>query len=962
MIETIGLITVGTWLGNKLLGKGFDKIYSKVTSKSFNAKFYKKVDAAAKKLQEIYPKVLGGNIEYFFKNQDVFNELMKLLFINSKVSYELIEEKFDMETLPKDFILDFVKLLKEELYLDDYFKDLLANKEIYLIVVGISNDIKDIKAVSLLSHKEIKSIQKLLRAKIHDTFSISTFLKNYKKFLENNFSQLNFIGLGLESNINKGKRKKLKDLFVKPTFSIAINKLNQEFILNTVPDIQKNEFVTLRQIFNFNKNLVIIGNPGSGKSILTKFIALKIFKKDKSVFETESIFDRIPFRVELRKFHAFKKEYNKGLIKYLKSLLEIEYSLDNITDDNIESILLNQQTMMIFDGLDEIFDLNDKISIRNDIQNFIDKYENSRVVVTSRIIGYSDASFQEDSMIQLSINDFDNDQIEEYVKNWYSIEEEDQDIREREIEDLLSKRNLIDDELISNPLLLSLIVILYRNNLKVPESKLEIYQSCTKTLVDKWDHSKEMEINLSQEIYKRKDTIFADLAYWQYKELSTEDGKVTYQRAKNTVAKTLVEKLKISDEFTTDSESEDFLTYAQKRSLYFDNNFTHKTFLEYYTAYWIFTNIEKKHKKDERNDLISEYIINPYWHIVLELLLNMIDKDQADNEIMDDLINYQLEKNKISSVFFLQIFSTVQNVSLQVFKNVFDVFLHVYLDKKSTQNYKNGVKYDREMRAYFVITEKLFLEKTFRKIISESIFDLLKSKTNISKLLLSLYLELKTSEIDESNIDSNDIKIKCNFISSCNEELFEMTPLIYVMKEFITNELSIHSNPIPFASKILEKFDKTTLDYSLKAEFANFRYLPLQVIFLKTVLFSDDIRLLKKYLFFCEKNNIELTNLVNHVFSRLFFIEKDFKFQNLIENFKNLNDNSYFHLLLVAIYQIRMYSVYEENHNLDLSLLNDLNLDDDSLKKIYFILDKQNMTKELRQFLIKECNLENQKS
>ncbi|WP_299215683.1 hypothetical protein [uncultured Dokdonia sp.] len=188
IIETAALISVGSWLGNKLLDKGFDEVYDKITSKSFDEKFYKKVNNTAKKLQKKYPDVLGGNFEYFFKHESIVNGLMKLLFIDSKVNIAIIEEKFDIKTLPSGFILEFITLLKKELHKDIFFNELLSNKEIYLITLGIENKIEDVLEISTLSFNEVKDLRQIIESKFQDQFDFSDFIKKYKKSLINNYT------------------------------------------------------------------------------------------------------------------------------------------------------------------------------------------------------------------------------------------------------------------------------------------------------------------------------------------------------------------------------------------------------------------------------------------------------------------------------------------------------------------------------------------------------------------------------------------------------------------------------------------------------------------------------------------------------------------------------------------------------------------------------------------------------
>ena len=141
------------------------------------------------------------------------------------------------------------------------------------------------------------------------------------------------------------------------------------------------------------------------------------------------------------------------------------------------------------------------------------------------------------------------------------------------------------------------------------------------------------------------------MAFWQYETLISPNTEVTYHKARIVVSESLIKK-KVADDDNSLQIAEIFLNYAQKRSIYFDNNFTHKTFLEYYTAYWLYSNIEKKHLINERNNYISKYISNPFWFIVLELLLNLIDKDQPDTDILDDIISQHIS-NKNSFPFLL---------------------------------------------------------------------------------------------------------------------------------------------------------------------------------------------------------------------------------------------------------------------------------------------------------------------
>lgn len=684
MALSAGFIIVSTWLANKIAEKGFDSLHSKLTATNeLDDQFYKAVKVVSTKLQKKYPDVLGGSIDYFFSKEEVFEEFSKLLFENSSQNYQDLSLLVDLTTLPDGFIEEFISGLKIELNKYPLINQILSNKEIFLVLQGLSKNVETITKNSTLSTEEITQIRLLLEQRIGSLFSFDRFLKKYSKNTLHNLSQVNFLGLGVDISI-KRKRKNLQDIFIAPNFNLTSEYLIRDADGGQTGVIGENDEIEYHHLFDHIDRLVVLGNPGSGKSILVKSIICSILEQKEGAFSNDEILSTIPFRIELRKYLAFKKANHSNILRYLSVLLEEEYGIENVTESILDDILSKNKCFMFFDGLDEIFRVEDKMAVKNDIENFHTTYNRIKSITTSRIIGYEEAKLDDKRFTELQIQNFDYAQVEEYLKKWYNQEEEDDEIRNKEVDDFLNKRHNIDEELLSNPLLLSLIVILYRNTLKLPESKLEIYQSCTKTLVDKWDASKELVIDLEPIVYKSKEKIFANLAYWQYQELSSETASITYEKAKSYVAYTLREKIKLAEHYDSDDIAEQFMLYAQKRSIYFDNNFTHKTFLEYYTAYWIYSNIEKKHLVEKRNELISKYINNSFWHIVLELLFNMIDKDQGDSEIMDSIISEQLKLQE-SLPFILSTIMRFKNVSDELIESVIITSLETLLNSQNNK-------------------------------------------------------------------------------------------------------------------------------------------------------------------------------------------------------------------------------------------------------------------------------------
>lgn len=679
MLELIlpAIPSFALWLGEKIADKGFDRVANELTNDEVDKAFVKAIELTASQMQSEYPDILGNSIKDFFIDKIVYEELYKMLFFHQSISIEIIENQFEIEALPSNFILDFITKLKNNLMQLRTFDEILKNKEIFFLLQKSNTSLKTISDNTELTVEELREIKNILsqRARIKNSFDYKSFMSIYGKNILTTIGTVNFIGLGVDPSIKKGKRKDIKDIFVMPRLEFNSQHCTED-------DPLMPHFLDLERQIEFYQplfkkgNYVILGNPGAGKSMLIKYLMCDII--DKRLCDYRGL-AYIPFRIELRKYHAYKMaKVGNNLLSYIPILLQDEYSMPSISEENIKDLLENKNTIMFFDGLDEIFNVADKEIVKQDIENFHNIYSNVKSITTSRVIGYNEVKLDE-TFKEVQIAPFSIEQIEEYTRKWYNLEEENDDIRETEINDFISKVKNIDKELISTPLFLSLIVILFRNNLKIPDSKLEIYQSCTNTLVDKWDANKRLKIDIDGRILQRKESLLSDLAFWQYQlESDKKSPQITYSNAKKEIENSLLLK-KLADESNVSVQAEHFLGYIHNRSIYFDNNFTHKTFLEYYAAYWLYANYEKKHKIDARNNIIRERSSNAYWYVVLELFLNMIDKDQADTEILDALM-LTLKQESDCIPFMLYVIPSIQNISESVQTKVYYKAITYLLD------------------------------------------------------------------------------------------------------------------------------------------------------------------------------------------------------------------------------------------------------------------------------------------
>lgn len=683
-----------------------------------------------------------------------------------------------------------------------------------------------------------KKIEKPLSEKV------DIFLKEYESVIVNNFSRINFFGLDLPK---RPREIQLYSLFVEPLFkprndnvietkiynkisSVEFNKTNENYlsalnidsltqqldsIKNIFPtiidykdtiinDLKINELfgsnvyddyftsilkrrentISYKDIFNSNRSKVIIGNPGAGKSLLVKQAICKILTKDRSQFKSNFIYDTIPFRIELFKFN--KDRNGNGLESYLSNYLKNALGITGINDDLVAYIFAQHKTIVFFDGLDEIFDIQERIEVRDIIENFTNKHDKSISIVTSRFESFEEVNLSTNVFDIFEILDFNIDQVIKYVNKWYDIEEDDELIRNEEIQNCLEQLSKVDKELTTSPLLLSLILILYRNELDIPTTKLEIYESCANTLIETRD-VKEKKIELNFKV-KNIPAAFAHIAFWQFNLQNIEDQRkeINYSSVLIELKKYLLQQKNsiFQDDNSANLAAKEFLEYAKNRSIYVENNFTHKSFLEYFTAYFIYSNFYYKGNHDFIKEIISKNISKSAWLVVLELLICKIDTGQPDNDIIDGIIEDQLSLNEIVTItFFIQILHHLRNVSEAVVDKMIFLTLRIIINRETE---KSTSVFEGLIHLSTINRFKPALKKQFNQTI-QSLSDNYLDINNCYILNLEAEISAAKKNVFDIDYDFEKKSNPYNFILEFYPNLLDWTKYFELLKYFLTN-------------------------------------------------------------------------------------------------------------------------------------------------------------------------------
>jgi methyl-accepting chemotaxis protein len=383
------------------------------------------------------------------------------------------------------------------------------------------------------------------------------------------------------------------------------------YIEQRVADIHTGETQSIWSMDNEIRRAVLLGSPGVGKTTASHALMYR---------HARERVRRIPFLITIREFFSTLPP-ERSVIGVIEHIAETFFQVQP-PDGYIKDLLLHGNALVIFDGLDEL-PVEAARATSSIIELFCEEFPEAQIVVTSRPVGYAQASLNPDRFRLYVLDGFSQAQIYEYLHKWFGLRAElTETEREAYIQHWLSVSESIAD-LYSNPLFLSLAGQLYYQGAVVPTNLIDLIRGMSELMLDQWDRIRGIDPVNPALAYAAP-----ILDYLGFQMLDKYSNRITERE----LIHELIGFLEAGPASVTEANAiaQAFLNLIRNRSLMLSEvgvtpagesifMFTYRTFMEFFAARYLAAT---------RNpaELITERLSEPEWQTTLGFVLSLLEQ------------------------------------------------------------------------------------------------------------------------------------------------------------------------------------------------------------------------------------------------------------------------------------------------------------------------------------------------
>jgi len=396
--------------------------------------------------------------------------------------------------------------------------------------------------------------------------------------------------------------------------------------------------------------LIILGDPGAGKTTFLKYLALRLAMGEGASLGLAA---RLPVLLPLSAYASALVGRDVPLDRFIA-----EYDRDRGVDlpigPMLDEALAQGGALLLLDGLDEVRDLAQRHLVVNRVVEFITfhRRKGNKFVLTSRIVGYRQVRPTCEGLAECTLIDFSDEDITLFVEQWTGALERAArgntpvaaSEAERERQELLEAvgRNPGVRRLAANPLLLTVLALMKRQGVTLPERRVELYQKYIETLLKHWNLARGLDRPPSRDLDVVETVrVLAPLALWMH-EVSPGVGLVKREDVRRKLVdiyagREIPGPEKATRQLLADVREHAGLLLERGPGEY---GFIHLTFQEYLAA--VAVALRGQREVGPVVEVLAAHVGDDNWHEVTLLTIGYMgivqQRDEAAGVVLHDLI------------------------------------------------------------------------------------------------------------------------------------------------------------------------------------------------------------------------------------------------------------------------------------------------------------------------------------
>ncbi len=325
----------------------------------------------------------------------------------------------------------------------------------------------------------------------------SSRIEDYLRYLVQSQTRISLLAID-PSVVEPSRTLHLSDIFVAPYSS-------QQKLPSLSRETDR-ESVSILEAIAPDRRVVILGDPGSGKTTFLKYLVGAVARQRLGeAKELPSEITGFPLLVRAIDYASVSPEemplpFGEFLARHLASL--------GFSDliDYVKGQLAAGECIILIDGLDELASERQRRRIVTQIEDFSLQYPSNRIIITSRIVSLQDVSLFSAEWARYVIAPFGEEQIDRFISAWYRwlaktgmVDVATAEGKAKSLSYALRQHRQLG-ELAANPLLLTVIATLHTSRGRLPEDRVTLYSETSDLLFARWELTKAPGMSLLERL------------------------------------------------------------------------------------------------------------------------------------------------------------------------------------------------------------------------------------------------------------------------------------------------------------------------------------------------------------------------------------------------------------------------------------------------------------------------------